>query len=347
MTQGNRIWLGLEQMPPGSFALVMSTGIVSLACHLMGLAFPALVLFWLNVGFTLILWCLSLLRLIFSPRRVLEDVQSHSRGVGFFTMIAGTCILGSQCLIVLKAQRWGVALLCLGAGLGLFLLYAVFFALITRPVKPTLAAGISGEWMLTTVSLQSLAILTALVASQFPAWQAQLVFGSLCLFLAGVMLYVVIITLIFYRLVFFPLYPTAFEPSYWITAGADAITTLAGATLMANSHGSPLLEFLRPFLLGLTILAWASATCWLPLVIMLMTWRHAVRRLPLVYSSASWGMVFPLGMYTVCTWKLAGIIQIAALQHLARGWLFIALAAWLFTFLGLLRSSLRTLCRPS
>jgi len=337
----------LDQMSPGYFALVMSTGIVSLACHLMGCAVPALVLFWMNVGFYLILWCLSLLRLTFYPRLVLDDLQSHSRGVGFFTVIAGTCILGSQCLIVLKAQVWGVALLCLGAGLGLFLLYAVFFALITRPVKPTLPECISGEWMLTTVSLQSLAILTALMVSPFPAWQAELVLVSLSLFLVGVILYMVIITLIFYRLVFFPLDPAAFEPSYWITAGADAITTLAGITLMANSHGSRLLELLHPFLLGLTILAWASATCWLPLVIILMTWRHAVRRLPMVYAPASWGMVFPLGMYTVCTWQLAGVIQIAALHHLARGWLIIALAAWLFTFLGLLRSSLRTLCSPS
>lgn len=78
----------LDRMSPGYFALVMSTGIVSLACHLMGLAIPALVLFWMNVGFYLILWCLSLLRLTFYPRRVLDDLQSHSRGVGFFTVIA-------------------------------------------------------------------------------------------------------------------------------------------------------------------------------------------------------------------------------------------------------------------
>ena len=35
---GNRIWLRLDQMSPGYFALVMSTGIVSLA----------LVLFWVG-----------------------------------------------------------------------------------------------------------------------------------------------------------------------------------------------------------------------------------------------------------------------------------------------------------
>ncbi len=344
----NKIWiLFLDQMSPGYFALVMSTGIVSLACHLMGLAFLALILFWVNIGFYLILWCLSLLRLTFYPRSVLQDLQSHSRGVGFFTVIAGTCILGSQCIILLKAQVWGVALWCLGMGSGILLIYSVFSILIISPVKPTLPESISGAWMLTTVSFQSMAILTSLVVSQIPAWQAELVFGSLSLFLVGLILYVIIITLIFYRLLFFPLAPADFEPSYWITAGAEAITALAGATLIANRHGSGLLELLRPLLLGLTILAWASATCWLPLVIILMTWRHAVWRLPMVYTPASWGMVFPLGMYTVCTWQLAGIVQIAALQHLARGSLIIALAAWLFTFLGFLRSSLRTLSSPS
>ena len=34
----------LGQMPPGYFAMVMFTSIVSLACHFMGLAFLALVL---------------------------------------------------------------------------------------------------------------------------------------------------------------------------------------------------------------------------------------------------------------------------------------------------------------
>jgi hypothetical protein len=35
--------------------LYMSTGIVSLTCHLMGCAVPALVRFWMNVGFTIIM----------------------------------------------------------------------------------------------------------------------------------------------------------------------------------------------------------------------------------------------------------------------------------------------------
>jgi len=70
----------------------------------MGFPVLALVLFWMNVGFYLILWCLSLLRLIFYPRRVLDDFQSHTRGVGFFTGIAGTCLLGANASSCLKPR---------------------------------------------------------------------------------------------------------------------------------------------------------------------------------------------------------------------------------------------------
>ena len=43
----------------------------------MSFAVPALVLFWINIGFYLILWCLSLLRSTFSPRRVLAASGPH------------------------------------------------------------------------------------------------------------------------------------------------------------------------------------------------------------------------------------------------------------------------------
>jgi len=105
----------LGQMPPGYFAMVMFTSIVSLACHFMGLAFLALVLFWMNVGFTLILWCLSLLRLTFYPCRVLDDLQSHFRGVEFFTVIAGTRILGGK-VVINKSQRIQKSQTLRGAG---------------------------------------------------------------------------------------------------------------------------------------------------------------------------------------------------------------------------------------
>ena len=38
-------------MHPAYFAMVMATGIVSIACHLLGMPVVALALFWLNIVF--------------------------------------------------------------------------------------------------------------------------------------------------------------------------------------------------------------------------------------------------------------------------------------------------------
>ena len=81
----------IAAMPPGYFAMVMSTGIVSIACHLLGFWFLAVPLFWLNLALYLILWLLTFLRLVFYPRQMFADLTSHTRGVEFFTIIAEKC----------------------------------------------------------------------------------------------------------------------------------------------------------------------------------------------------------------------------------------------------------------
>jgi tellurite resistance protein TehA-like permease len=125
--------------------------------------------------------------------------------------------------------------------------------------------------------------------------------------------------------------------------GAGAITTLAGSVLAAVSQGPGLTGRLEVFILGVTVLAWATATFFIPLLVVLMIWRHGVRRVPLVYSPAYWGMVFPLGMYSACTWHLAGVLGLTPLQPLARAFAYLALAAWLITGFGMGRSLLRSL----
>ncbi len=100
-------------------------------------------------------------------------------------------------------------------------------------------------------------------------------------------------------------------------------------------HDAWFLRSLLPFLEGLTILFWATATWWVPMLFILFVWRHGCRRLPLTYDPLYWGVVFPLGMYTVCTVEIADVMKLHFLDIIPRVAVYIALTSWLLTSVGL------------
>ena len=119
---------GLADMSPAYFAMVMATGIVAIAAHMHGLRLVARGLFWLNVGVWFVLWALSLLRMARHPRRFFGDMVDHLRGSGFFTMVAGTAVLGSQFVIFEADYRLAMALWVLAVALWIGLTYTIFTA---------------------------------------------------------------------------------------------------------------------------------------------------------------------------------------------------------------------------
>jgi tellurite resistance protein TehA-like permease len=237
----------LASLHPAYFALVMATGIVSLAAHLSGFETVAQVLFALNVGCYLVLWVLYALRAFRHPRAVRSDLSSHTRGVGYFTAVAATCVLGTQFVVLADNPDVGLVLFGFGVLLWFALTYTIFTLLTVRTEKPSLAAGIHGGWLVAIVAAQSVSVLGSQLAPGLGGAKEATLFFSLVLWLGGGMLYIWTISLIFYRYTFFPMSPADLSPPYWINMGAVAISTLAGTFLVARSAEAAFLADILPF----------------------------------------------------------------------------------------------------
>ncbi len=334
----NFIQSSVRELDPGSFALVMATGIVSIDANQHGMPGLARLLFAVNVvAFVVLLW-LTALRLIHARQAILNDFTNPARGASFLTFVAASCVLASQCLLVVHRPGWAIVLTVLGVVGWLSLLYLLLLAIITGQRKPGFERSINGGWLVAVVSTQSLAVaLTLLVAHGGATPALGWLFAALCLYLVGAALYLILITLIFYRLLFLPLAAVGFTPPYWINMGALAITTLAGSLLVLHAPGQLPLAGLIPFVTGFTLFFWATATWWIPLLAILELWRHGVRHVRLRYEVDDWDIVFPLGMYTVGTHALAQALNLDLLQPVSDIGVYISLLVWALVAAGALR----------
>ncbi len=330
-----RIQRGISLLSPDYFALVMATGIVSLAAHLYDFSAIAHVLFYLNIIAYLVLCLLFGAQKLLYWKRFRAQVFNLEKNMGFLSFVAANCILGSQFIVLANNVTLAKILFAIGLLSWLFLIYFLFAVHIEKRFKPTIKI-ISGSWLLMVVATQAISILAVQLAPELPLPLEGMLFFALLLFLLGCLFYLVLITLIIYRLLFFRVRPKKLGTPYWISMGADAITVLAGVGLMAAAPHLPLLEELLPFLKGLVLLFWAVGSWWIPLMVLLGIWRHLIKKIPLGYDSQFWGMVFPLGMYTVCTVKLSHSFHLPFLMTIPNVFLYIALFAWTVVFLGML-----------
>jgi tellurite resistance protein TehA-like permease len=191
-------------------------------------------------------------------------------------------------------------------------------------------------------------LLGAQLAPHFGGELAPLAFVTIyALWGIGIVFYGIFITLFSYRLFFLRIEPADVTPLFWVVMGAAAIATNAGSTLILTDPGMPFLLALRPFLDGTTLILWAWSTWWIPMLVIFGIWKHLVRKEPIAYHAMFWSLVFPLGMYTLATYRLSLAAEFPPLQWVPRIMIWVAFGAWALTMTGALAAFWRVLRAPA
>ena len=317
---------------PGCFALVMATGIISNALFFEGDREWADALFAVNL---LAYPCLLLFTILrfgrFSPA-LWADLINPRLVFSFFTIVAATDVFGIG--INLRGFATVALFMWLFALALWFILIYFSFAVLVFLNTARGANVVHGGWLIAIVGTESLVILGTIVAPEMGELSSAVFVLIHMLWGVGLGLYGIFVTLFAYRIFFFDVEPDDITPLLWVVMGAAAIAANAGSTLILTESGMSFLRSMRPFIDGVTLIMWAWATWWIPLLLLFGVWKHGICRVPLTYTPMFWSLVFPLGMYALASLRLSLATDFPPLRSISHAMVWVALAAWATTGLA-------------
>lgn len=321
--------LSPQNLSPGYFALVMATGILSLACSQRDWQLASWVLLVLSAIAYAVLVVATLWRILAHREAMATDLRDPRTAFQAFTFVAGSGVLGSG-LALHGLLAPAAVLLALATMSWLVMGYALPWAAVLGRAQRPLTAAANGTWFIWTVGAQSIAILASTLESY--AQSAGHVVSILAVFTwsVGLVLYGAVAVMVVLRLMIHPLEPQELDPPYWVSMGAIAITVVAGARIV-QMESTPTVDAVRGLAGGLTVVLWSFATWLIPALLAMGLWRHLLRRVPLAYTPALWSMVFPLGMYAVASMTLGRADDLPLVERVGELWIWVAMAAWLVT----------------
>ncbi len=324
----------LRAAQPGSFAVVMATGIVSAA--LLDASHPHLSAGLLGVAAAAfaILAGASALRAAAFPGLLRDDLACPARAFTCFAFVAACDVLGDRLTADgHDAASLALAVAALAAWLALTALVPGRMAVGYR--HPPTIADVSGDWYLWAVSTQSLAIAATFVQAGGFARAQPAAVAAIAAWSAGVALYLAISVAVAVRLARAGLGPQNPTAPYWVTMGAASITVLAAAQILGGPR-SPALSAARTGLTAAAVAFWVLATGLIPLLAARSAWRHLFRRQPLRYRSDLWMVVFPAGMYATASMRLGMVAGLPLIHAVGAVAAWPATAAWAVTFTAML-----------
>lgn len=316
-----RLLAGFHGRPwAGAFNVVMATGVVSIAARNAGLEALSVTLLWVAVAAFLSLAALDVW-LVRHPLAMIRRAAHPGQGFHALGFVADGCVIGVR-IAGSGTVELTVATVLLACGFVLWLL--ILTAVVFEHGRGG-AALPSGEWLLTVVATEGLAILAARIDAHHHV--AALHAGATVLWILGGLAYVVVMALLVHRATRPAFGLAAITPDWWIVMGAPAIWCLAAVEITGTHPGTA----------GASVawIAWGLAS----VMLIGMSAADALRagRFGLRFSPERWTMVFPLGMYSVASWSLGRSLPAGWLSELGRLWLAVAFAAWAAAAVGELR----------
>lgn len=333
--------LSLQGLHPGNFALVMSTGIIALGLNLLGFGRMAAAMQTVAVVAWVVLVALSLARLLRHPGAVRIDLLNPRMVFSYFTLVAATNVVG---LLLHGSGQLALAVACwFLAFLAWCLLLYLAFSVLTFLTHEHNVNIVHGGWLIAIVGTQSLVLLGARIAPDLGEYTGYMMIEVHMLWGLGLVFYGIFVTLFCHRIFFLTLKPQDISPLLWVVMGAGAISANAGTSLIAADARLPFLVAQKPFIDGVTMICWAWATWWVPMLAIFGIWKHLVNRVPMRYEPVMWSMVFPLGMYAVASARLGLAADFPPLYGISRLMIWVAMAVWLVVMAGLVRRLVRAL----
>jgi tellurite resistance protein TehA-like permease len=325
---------GVRTLHPGYFALVMATGIVSIAMANHDVRWLSVTLLWLAVGEFAVLVVLTAWRAIAFRDSMRDDFADPRRAFGFFTFVAATDVIGTR--LAFDAHHVvALALLAVGWLTWLVLGYTVpWTAVLGQAGRPVLHHA-NGTWFIWVVASQSIAVLAAALEPAIEEGRRELALLAVFSWAVGVFLYAAAGIFVAARMLLYELRPEDLTPPYWVAMGATAITVVAGARIVRMAD-APMVAATRGLIAGTSVVFWAFGTWLIPPLVAAGIWRHVVRKVSLRYEAPMWSIIFPLGMYGVGGHFLGQADHLPIVEDIGATESWVALAAWAIAFAAML-----------
>jgi tellurite resistance protein TehA-like permease len=287
---------------PASGAVVMGTGIVSVALALEGLEALSRIL----LGAAALEWTALGLVLVCRALRERARLRRDARTPSALTGVAATAVLGTR--FTELGWVWaGSAMLAMAFALWCALLAPV----LSHWTTPTVGAS-----LMLAVSTESLAVLAATIADgERAAW---LLDASVAPFVLGLAFYAFVMARFDRRELM------RGRGDQWVTGGALAISTLAAGHIILAARGLRAMDGMHAEFNLFSLILWAMSVAWLPVLV-----GSEVLRPRLAYDVRRWSTVFPIGMYAACSDLIGTTAAEPAITEFGRVWSWAGVAAWL------------------